>query len=130
MFAAGCSSLPAPDVYVIDDDSVASITQVVGSRRLAEASEDVLTDENGMKSLVYRYTNVKSPQEDLIKYVEYLRGNGFVSLMEADLTQMPGLLQLGAPSTASSRAFIITIAYYDSGYDVQVDQAAGEINVY
>lgn len=125
--ATGCSQLPpTPDNYTIDQDSVASITNVVGNRRLAETTSDV-AEARGMKTLVFRYVEVNDPQSDLIKYVDYLRKNGYVSLAEADLAFTPGTLQLGVPSTESGKSFIITIAYYENSYDVQVDKANGDI---
>lgn len=127
LFIAGCSGSSAPEAYSIADDSATSITGIVGNRNLWDASTELI-EENGMKSLVYRYKNAKNAPQDIIDYVEYLRNNGFLSLMAADLTQPAGIVQLGKSSTAEGKSFIITISYSKNAYDVQIDQANVEIS--
>lgn len=124
LFAA-CGIDP-PDEYVIDTDSVNSITKVVGQRKLAE---EYSNDTDTMKSLVYRYTGIPSVQKDLMQYADFLRNDaGFISLKGTDLTQTPGYAQFGRQSNEEGKVFVITIAFRDKSYDIQVDKADGTIN--
>jgi hypothetical protein len=121
LFAAGCGSA----TYEAGSDTVPSVTDVVGSRKLSEKT----SVEDGSGSLIYQYTNVEDPAADVKAYEERLLEEGFTELIRADYTSPSGLLQMGRNSQEEGKIFVVTVSYYDMGYDVQVDLAEGRIPV-
>lgn len=112
--------------YKIGDDSVSSITVIVGERKASGFYTN--TSFDGTKK-EYSYSEVENVKEDVIAYGLYLRDEeGYTSLKAVDLEEPSGEMQFGKNSVDEGQAVVITIDYREDGYTITMWKTKGEID--
>ncbi len=112
------------DEYKMDDDVIQSVKAIVGKRDVSAVSTSV---KNGIHSKSYTYQS-SSVQEDLVSYVEYLRGEGGFSLTDdMDLSKFPATVRMAKQSVTQGEIIVLSIDYTDSEYTVTLQKGAGSI---
>ena len=77
------------------------------------------------KTVEYKSDSV---QDDLIKYVEYLRTDaGFSLIKEMDLSVVPSTVQLAKESVDEGQVIIIIIDYTLNGYTIKLTKGEGTL---
>ena len=99
------------------DDTISSIKSVVEKRKVTSVYTGI---KNGITTKTVEYKS-DSVQDDLIKYVEYLRTDaGFSLIKEMDLSVVPSTVQLAKESVDEGQVIIIIIDYTLNGYTIKL----------
>ncbi len=110
------------DEYKLGDDVIKSVKAVVGERDVTAVSTST---KNGVKTKSYTYKS-SSVQEDLVSYVEYLRGEGGFSLTaDMDLSHVPGTVQLAKESAEEGQVILLYIEYTNFDYALTLQKGEG-----
>lgn len=124
-YATGKSS--NAEEYELGNDTVKSVKAVVDKRDVSAVST---ATKNGIKTKKITYQS-DTVQDDLIKYVQYLRGEGGFDLTrDMNLSQIPGIVQLGKESEDAGKILIMTIEYDRNEYTVTLEKGKGNLNRY
>lgn len=124
-FAVGNSA--NADEYKLGDDTVKSIKAVVEKRKVVSVST---ATSNGVKTKKVEYKS-NTVQEDLTKYVQYLRDEaGYVLTKDVDLSQKSASIELGKKSVDSGKILIMTIDYNPFGYTITLQKGEGTLTMY
>lgn len=124
-FAVGNSA--NADEYKLGDDTVKSIKAVVEKRKVVSIST---ATSNGVKTKKVEYKS-NTVQEDLTKYVQYLRDEaGYVLTKDVDLSQKSASIELGKKSVDSGKILIMTIDYNPFGYTITLQKGEGTLTMY
>lgn len=114
------------DEYKLGDDVIRSVKAVVEKRDISSISTET---SNGVQTKTIQY---KSPnvQEDLVRYVEYLRTDGGFSLtQDMDLSVSPASVQLAKESVDEGKIIIFTINYDSFGYTMIIQKGEGTFSL-
>lgn len=115
------------DEYKLGDDTVKSIKAVVEKRKVVSIST---ATSNGVKTKKVEYKS-NTVQEDLTKYVQYLRDEaGYVLTKDVDLSQKSASIELGKKSVDSGKILIMTIDYNPFGYTITLQKGEGTLTMY
>ena len=123
-FISSFSNLSDVEEYTLGDDTISSIKSVVEKRKVTSVYTGI---KNGIttKSVEYKSDSV---QDDLIKYVEYLRTDaGFSLIKEMDLSVVPSTVQLAKESVDEGQVIIIIIDYTLNGYTIKLTKGEGTL---
>ena len=113
--------------YTMGEDIIPSMKFVVGERKINSVSSEI---KNGITVKTMEFTS-DSVQEDLLKYVEYLRENEqFYLTRDMDLAIIPGTIQLGKASIEEKNLIIMNIEYSAFGYVIELQKGEGTLNLY
>ncbi len=115
------------DEYKLGDDTIKSVKAIVEKREVTGVST---ATENGVKTKKITYKS-ETVQDDLIKYVQYLRNEGgFTLTKDMNLAQMPGTVQLGKESKDEGKLIMMTIDYDTFEYTVTIQKGKGTLTRY
>lgn len=109
--------------YALGDESVPSITSVVGEREVTGVESST---NNGIASKQYTYASA-SVYDDLWAYVQTLMDDGWLVTQDIDLKDVPGSGQLGKKSAQDGQILLISFSYEDAAYVIKVSKAKGTI---
>ncbi len=113
--------------YKLGDDTVKSIKTVVEKRKAVSVSTET---SNGVQTKKIEYKS-DAVQEDLTKYVEYLRNEeGFILTKDVDLSLPASSFQLGKESKESGQILLMTIEYNPQGYTIILQKGEGTLTRY
>ncbi len=113
--------------YKLGNDTVKSIKAVVEKRNVTSISTET---SNGVKTKKIEYKS-NSVQEDLVKYIQYLRNEGGFSLTkDVDLSLTSSTVQLGKASKDSGKLLLLTIDYNSFGYTITLQKGNGTLTTY
>lgn len=112
------------DTYLIGKDSVASIKSVVGVRSIVHVSSSL---EKGITKKEYVYNVDKSITDDVSKYIDKLKSDGFLTVIKADLSQSAGTAKLGKTSAEEGKVLFVEIKYNTEGYTITLLSGTGTI---
>lgn len=115
------------DEYKLGNDQIKSIKAVVDKRQVTATS---IKTENGLttKSITYKSDDV---QGDLLKYVQYLRGEGgFTLTKDMNLSEIPSTVELGKESNDSGKIIMMTIDYNSFEYTITIQKGKGQLTIY
>ena len=116
-FISSFSNLSDVEEYTLGDDTISSIKSVVEKRKVTSVYTGI---KNGITTKTVEYKS-DSVQDDLIKYVEYLRTDaGFSLIKEMDLSVVPSTVQLAKESVDEGQVIIIIIDYTLNGYTIKL----------
>lgn len=125
--SGGINSVANADEYKIGNDTISSIKAVVEERNVTAVSTET---SNGITTQTIEYES-DTVQEDISKYVEYLRAEGgFLLTEDADLSQVPSTVQLGKESNDSGQIIRMTINYDASSYTIIIQKGKGSVTAY
>ena len=114
--------------YKLGDDSIRSITSVVGKRKATSVSTSI---KNGVTTKKTTYSAEGTVNQDLTTYVQYLRNEGgFALTKDVDLSAPSSIIELGKPSKDSGNLLVITILYTPFEYTVTIQKGAGQLTYY
>lgn len=109
--------------YEIGDESIPSITSVVGEREVTGVESST---NDGINSKQYTYASV-SVYDDLLAYVRKLMDDNWLVTQDIDLNVVPGKRQLGKKASEEGQILLLSIAYEDSKYAIKITKAEGTI---
>ncbi len=115
------------DEYKLGSDTIKSIKAVVEKRQVTSVSTEI---KNGVstKEIEYKSNNV---QDDLMKYVQYLRNDGGFSLTkEMNLYESPSSVELCKESNDTGKIIMMTIDYNSFGYTITIRKGEGTLTMY
>lgn len=115
------------DYYILGDDKIVSITNVVGKRKVNRISS---SKSNGITTKKYKYINISNTKSDISKYLNELKNNNFVNTTDIDLSKNNDTINLASPSVDSNNIIIITISYDLDSYIVTLKKGKGSIQPY
>lgn len=110
--------------YKIGYETIASVKEIVGKRRVTSVSTK---NTNGVitKKIEYKSDSV---QEDLLKYINYLRNEGgFALKKDMDLTKATSTVELGKSSLKDGKLIMLTIDYNVYGYTIIMQLGEGTL---
>lgn len=113
------------DEYTIGKDSVISIKSVVGVRNI---ENKISTLEKGVNTTKYVYKVDSNITDDIQKYIDKLKENGFLTIKDADFSQTTSTAKLGKSSVEEDYVIIVQIDYDTTGYTVSVSKGTGTIS--
>ena len=123
-FISSFSNLSDVKEYTLGDDTISSIKSVVEKRKVTSVYTGI---KNGITTKTVEYKS-DSVQDDLIKYVEYLRTDaGFSLIKEMDLSVVPSTVQLAKESVDEGQVIIIIIDYTLNGYTIKLTKGEGTL---
>ncbi len=123
-FISSFSNLSDVEEYTLGDDTISSIKSVVEKRKVTSVYTGI---KNGITTKTVEYKS-DSVQDDLIKYVEYLRTDaGFSLIKEMDLSVVPSTVQLAKESVDEGQVIIIIIDYTLNGYTIKLNKGEGTL---
>ena len=123
-FISSFSNLSDVEEYTLGDDTIRSIKSVVEKRKVTSVYTGI---KNGITTKTVEYKS-DSVQDDLIKYVEYLRTDaGFSLIKEMDLSVVPSTVQLAKESVDEGQVIIIIIDYTLNGYTIKLNKGEGTL---
>lgn len=123
-FISSFSNLSDVEEYTFGDDTISSIKSVVEKRKVTSVYTGI---KNGITTKTVEYKS-DSVQDDLIKYVEYLRTDaGFSLIKEMDLSVVPSTVQLAKESVDEGQVIIIIIDYTLNGYTIKLTKGEGTL---
>lgn len=123
-FISSFSNLSDVEEYTLGDDTISSIKSVVEKRKVTSVYTGI---KNGITTKTVEYKS-DSVQDDLIKYVEYLRTDaGFSLIKEMDLSVVPSTVQLAKESVDEGQVIIIIIDYTLNGYTIKLTKGEGTL---
>ena len=123
-FISSFSNLSDVEEYTLGDDTISSIKSVVEKRKVTSVYTEI---KNGITTKTVEYKS-DSVQDDLIKYVEYLRTDaGFSLIKEMDLSVVPSTVQLAKESVDEGQVIIIIIDYTLNGYTIKLTKGEGTL---
>ncbi len=121
------NSVANADEYKIGNDTISSIKAVIEERNVTSVSTET---SNGITTQSIEYES-DTVQEDISKYVEYLRTEGgFLLTEDADLSKVPSTVQLGKESNDSGQIIRMTINYDESSYTIIIQKGKGSVTAY
>ena len=110
--------------YDFDNDSVPSITSVVGDRDVTGTKKGTGTD-----GVYQEYTyKTDSVIEDIQAYINKLQSQGWVITIIEDDGASSGTVQLGNESSDSGKIILLTIDYGASSYTLNIKKSTGTLN--
>jgi len=109
--------------YEAGDDRIPSITSVVGEREVTGVESSV---KNGIVSKQYTYVS-NSVYDDLLAYVSALMEDGWLVTKDIDLKVVPGSGELGKKSSEEGQIVLLSFAYEDSKYTINITKGKGTI---
>lgn len=115
------------DEYRIGEDSVSSISVIVGERELPEILETV---DGELTKIKYNYENLTTGTDDVKQYVTFLtEQRGFLPIIEYDAKKFPvaGYISLASPSSIEGNIFQIDIDYTPDDYKIIVSNPVAEM---
>jgi len=114
--------------YKLGDDTIKTVKAVVGKRQVVSTSTE---SSNGMTTRRVEYKS-ESVQEDLAKYIQYLRETeGFTLTGDMNLTKIPSTVHLGKESSVNKgKLLMITIEYDAFGYTITIQKGNGTLSLY
>lgn len=114
--------------YIIENDKIPSIYNVVGKRKLYKF-KSYKKDEIDTK--IYSYKNIKNLKSDLSKYTQELRDNyNFVYTSNIDFTKDDGKISLSTNSVDNGEIIIMKIIYKNNKFEINISKGKGTIKVY
>ena len=121
------NSVANADEYKIGNDTISSIKAVIEERNVTSVSTET---SNGITTQSIEYES-DTVQEDISKYVEYLRTEGgFLLTEDADLSKVPSTVQLGKESNDSGQIIRMTINYDESSYTIIIQKGKWSVTAY
>lgn len=113
--------------YSIDGDKIPSISGVVGQRIISGYEKKT---SNGQTIENYEFKNIKNPQKDLTKYMNYLRDkDGFANTTDYNLEGDSGNLELAGNSSTAGKVIVVVMKWDKNSYDLELKKIAGSITV-
>lgn len=114
-----CGLVKSPDKYELGDDSVPSITKVVGDR-------EVKTMQTGKQYVMYSYKNVKDSKADVEQYASYLvNTEKFTADKRYKNLEASGELTFTKSSPSDSNYFItVKVKFSEGEYKIEADRSS------
>lgn len=113
--------------YKLGNDTIRSIKSVVEKRQVNAVST---ATSNGITTNKIEYKS-DTVQDDLLKYTQYLRGEGgFYLTKDMNLTVIPSKVELAKMSNDSGKLIMMTIDYDTTGYTITIQKGEGTLNTY
>lgn len=113
------------DSYTIGKDTVISVKSVVGKRNITNVSSKL---ERGILTKKYVYNIDKNIIDDVTKYTDKLKENGFLTVTKPDLSQSSGTAKYGKASIESGKVVFVEISYNAQGYTITLLSGTGTIS--
>ena len=112
---------PYVEAYVLDDDTVESISHFLGESE-TRALPEITEVENGEnKEIIYDYTELTDASEEVKDYVNYLtEEKGFVPMFDYNLNNPGGYVSIATASQEEGKIFKMDIDYTNKDYKVIV----------
>ena len=113
------------DYYEMGTDQIPSIKYALGEERKVT---DVKTSNKGntiQKEIIYGVSD--SVFNDLLKYTQVLRANGWIVIAAYDLNNTPGSAKLAKESADEGKILIILIEYATDKYVVKITKDDGTL---
>lgn len=107
--------------YDVAGDKVASISHVVGKRKVSGVSSKM---SNSVLYKKYSYYGIHSVVEDVEKYIKYLCANeSFIEYSRIDPNISVGQISLGKKSHETGNDIVLTIEYQVGRYTISIEKA-------
>lgn len=119
------SSVENADKYKIGKDEIASIKSVVGVRKIISKSSDL---QSGVTSKKYVYKVDNNISDDISKYIDKLKADGFLTVNKIDLSQKVSSGKYGKTSVESDKVVFVEINYDLTGYTITLLSGTGTIS--
>lgn len=114
--------------YVIGNDKIPSIYEVVGKRKLSIYR---MFSDKGIEKYKYKYIKIKNVSSDLSKFTSELKENyNFVYTSDIDFSKDRGTVKLSKNSVDDDKIIIIEINYSKNKYEIIISKGKGNINIY
>lgn len=128
LFIASCgilNSASEAQTYDFGNDSIPSITSVVGSRK---ANGVETGTSSGTQYRIFKYGS-DDPVSDIQEYIDYLQDRGWL-VTAIDSSSDSGTVQVGIDSLDSGKILLVTIDYKTSSYEVKAEKMEGTLTRY
>ena len=118
--------------YTLDNDTITSITEVVGQRSLAKLNTSTKSDVTSM-TLEYSAdpTDPKQAATDIAKYFQYVTDNDdFIPLKFSEEMQYTGgEMSLAKNSVDDGKVIVLDINYDSKGYTLIITKVEGTLTL-
>jgi hypothetical protein len=106
--------------YDVEGDSIPSITNVIGERKVSGKSSKV---SNSVLYKRYSYYGMDSAIEDIQKYINYLSENdSFTIYSQLDSNVLSGQISLSKKSLKTGKDILLTIEYEVGRYTISIEK--------
>lgn len=113
--------------YKLGNDTIKSVKAIVTKRQVVSTSTEI---SNGITTKRIEYKS-DSVQEDLLKYIEYLRNEeSFYLTKNMNLSTIPSTIELGKNSKDNGQLIMMTIDYNSFGYTITIQKGKGTLTMY
>jgi len=109
--------------YDFGSDKIPTINSQVGERTVTGVESGT---SNGAHQKQYTYKS-DSVFNDLMKYSQFLRDNGWIVTADYNLNSTPGSAQFAKESADEGKILIISIAYEADKYAVKITKGVGTL---
>ena len=128
LMLSGCGAAmkeaAALNEYEMGEDSIPSITSIVGEREVTSVGSSV---NNGVSSKDYTYKS-DTVYDDLLAYVTALMDQGWLVTKDIDLNVVPGSGELGMKSAVDEgQIILLSFTYDESEYVIKIIKGEGTL---
>lgn len=112
------------EFYTIGNDTLPSITSVVGKRKTSSIST---SKKNKITTKSYTYTDIKNAQSDLDQYITELKSNNFLTTSKIDLNKTKDTFSLAKVSNDNDYIIVVNITYDLGTYTIEIKKGIGSL---
>ena len=112
------------EFYTIRNDTLPSITSVVGKRKTSSIST---SKKNKITTKSYTYTDIKNVQSDLDQYITELKSNNFLTTSKIDLNKTKDTFSLAKLSNDNDYIIVVNITYDLGTYTIEIKKGIGSL---
>lgn len=107
------------DYYIIDNEKVPAITNMVGKRDINGFSTSI---RNGINTKEYRYKNIENTRGDINLYIKKLEKDEFINTTNIDLSNTTDTIKFEKESKENNKIIIVTISYNEHNYTIKIEK--------
>lgn len=115
------------DYYIMGNDEIISIKNVVGKRKINSTSTNI---NNGNTTKKYQYVKIDNVQSDLNEYITEIQKRNFVNTTAYDLSKESDTIKFACESLEKDKIIIMTITYTNNSYTIELQKGKGTLNLY